>query len=895
MIRYTLYKIKRHTPSILIVCIIALFSQSLNAQFSKIAGAKGLGNTTGGRINGHAWGDLDNDGDQDVIIWSAGSGNSAQSKLFINNGSPNFTFTDVTNARIDGFNDYSNYGRQMLIVDFNNDGYNDILRGYGGGVNTEIFYNDGPPNYTFGLPTTQQPDVIIGAPGDGQAWNTEGIAAIDWNQDGWLDLIIDNDNGGNDVYENDQSGGFTYISPGTDPGETGFPASHSGDGDFMTVADIDNDGYVDLYGRKTAVTNYWYFNSATSQFETQANPNIVSRESDKGGTMFCDFDNDGDLDLFWTSYGTNQIWRNDGANVWVATGLPGGSIASQSDIDGCDCADVDNDGDIDIALGASSGNSYLLENTTPEGGAMTFATKNIAVNANTESLSFIDFDEDGDMDLYFVVDGAANQLWENSTNNSNYLYINALKDLGASQTRQAIGANVFLTNCYGDTTSMRTISGGKGHGTQHQTKIHFGVNPSLSYNVEVHYVFENGGRKVVTQSVVPSDEPNQEITILDTDGSDAFYCQDEDNDLIIDLLDLDDDNDGIPDINERRICNSGGSWVNIAAYYNNGSHAVSNVDSDLIAEDQNPGPGWDSAPVVGSIVELNSTSLPQTQAEAIANDFYLEYTLFPGAGKALDLTYIAWNFNDNANWPKHDFKVSIYALTDNYTTPIVEDVSRPNDWQDFIWQGNNVNQPFLSDIMDSLVLRVFVYAPTDGIGGAAIVNGKIRWDDFYLGGYHAALDDCDGDGIPNIHDLDSDNDGILDGVEAGHGQALTGGQLTGTMGSNGLDDAVETIADNGILNYSIVDTDADGIANPFDPDSDEDGCYDAIEAAGRFFLNDIDGLGMLLGGVDVDGIPTVTPGGQATETDVTDADNKSQCPCPNVMMNRHVRMLISRE
>jgi len=513
------------SPTYFFLLIFLFALNNLEAQFSQVAGGNGLNESSTGALNGQAWGDLNNDGNLDVIIHHGNSGNYTEGRLYLNTGAPNYEFRDTTDFLISGFTDQQFFGRQMLIADLNNDGYNDILRGFGGNRDTEIYFNDGPPNYTFG-DATQQPDVFIPAPAVG-THNTEGVVAIDWNQDGWLDLIIDNDDGGNDVYENDQAGGFTYITAGSGVGETGFPSGHAGDGDYMTAADINDDGYVDIYGRKTDVSNFWQFNPTTSQFETQPNPNAISNEGDKGGTMFCDLDNDGDLDLFWTSNGTNQIWRNDGGGNWVATGIPAAPIANQTNIDGCDCGDVDNDGDLDIIMGSETTNSYLLENTTV-GGVLSFSTTNINTGgANTESTTFADYDNDGDLDLYFVVRDGENQLWENNTNNTNYLYVNAMFNNSNGSSRDAIGANVILTTCEGDTTGMRQVNGGKGHGSQHQTKVHFGLDPNVSYIVEVHYVYNNGSRSIVKRAVVPANEANQEITILDTDGDDNSFCENE--------------------------------------------------------------------------------------------------------------------------------------------------------------------------------------------------------------------------------------------------------------------------------------------------------------------------------------------------------------------------------
>ncbi|QWX84742.1 hypothetical protein H0I23_03615 [Cellulophaga sp. HaHaR_3_176] len=92
--------------------------------------------------------------------------------------------------------------------------------------------------------------------------------------------------------------------------------------------------------------------------------------------------------------------------------------------------------------------------------------------------------------------------------------------------------------------------------------------------------------------------------------------------------------------------------------------------------------------------------------------------------------------------------------------------------------------------------------------------------------------DTDGDGIQNSLDLDSDNDGIYDAIEAGHGQALVDGKLTGSVGTDGIPDIVQAVSqyDNGTINYEIKDSDNDNILDYLSPDSDSDGCNDVIEA-----------------------------------------------------------------
>ena len=93
--------------------------------------------------------------------------------------------------------------------------------------------------------------------------------------------------------------------------------------------------------------------------------------------------------------------------------------------------------------------------------------------------------------------------------------------------------------------------------------------------------------------------------------------------------------------------------------------------------------------------------------------------------------------------------------------------------------------------------------------------------------------DTDNDGIVDYLDLDSDNDGIYDLNESGSG--TTDSNLDGiidgnTFGTNGLADTLETTPDNGILNYTVANTDGDTLYNYIDLDSDGDGCSDVIEA-----------------------------------------------------------------
>ncbi|WP_099544907.1 thrombospondin type 3 repeat-containing protein [Maribacter sp. 4G9] len=117
------------------------------------------------------------------------------------------------------------------------------------------------------------------------------------------------------------------------------------------------------------------------------------------------------------------------------------------------------------------------------------------------------------------------------------------------------------------------------------------------------------------------------------------------------------------------------------------------------------------------------------------------------------------------------------------------------------------------------------------VTGPTNMNGQLRF---------SGECDTDGDGIFNRFDLDSDNDGIYDAVEAGHGQAHTNGVVNGAIGTDGIPNLVQTDPNGGSVNYTYSDSDGDGILDSIALDSDNDGCNDVLEAG--FTDDNTDGL-----------------------------------------------------
>ncbi len=322
----------------------------------------------GTKEGGLTWADFNNDGVLDVLVNT--SDGSIDSRLIFAKQQGSLTFEDVTATNAAGLTD-NNLARTAVAGDLNNDGYTDFVRNAFSRI--EVFYNQGPnsnPAYSFG-DVDQDPNVVITTISGGM--NVEGMTLIDWNQDGWLDLVFDNDNNGSEVFENDKDGTFTLQTPGTGASQTGFPASLGDNGDYAATADWDNDGFVDVIFRKDATNangvDLWNFNESTGRFDAVASPNIQADGGNKGAVTFCDLDNDADLDFIWTDgQGTaNKIYTNSGGTFSLNS-----TLLTSGSIDECDCADVDNDGDLDIFLGDNSGDSWLYINN----GALSFTQTN---------------------------------------------------------------------------------------------------------------------------------------------------------------------------------------------------------------------------------------------------------------------------------------------------------------------------------------------------------------------------------------------------------------------------------------------------------------------------------------------------------------------------------------
>ena len=338
---------------------------------------------------GVAVGDYDNDGYDDLFVTSYG-----QSHLFHNNG--NHTFTDVTQkagllgpkefSTSAAWVDYDEDGRLDLVVD----NYvqwtpeTDLYCSLDGksksyctpesykGTSVRLWHNRG--NGTFEDATQK---AGLGDPTS----KTLGVAVLDFDNDGWPDLLFSNDTQPNKLYRNNGNGTFTEkaVVAGVAFSEDGVARAGMG----VDAADYDHSGFPSLL-----ITNFsnqmlsLYHNEGKGLFVDEAPRSEIGRDSllTLGfGCFFFDYDLDGWPDVLVANGHIDADIQHVQANVKYAmpphlfrnigkgkfeevTNSLGQAFASPRVGRGAAYADINNDGRLDLLLSTNGGPVYLFRN-----------------------------------------------------------------------------------------------------------------------------------------------------------------------------------------------------------------------------------------------------------------------------------------------------------------------------------------------------------------------------------------------------------------------------------------------------------------------------------------------------------------------------------------------------
>ena len=337
---------------------------------------------------------------------------------------------------------------------------------------------------------------------------------------------------------------------------------------------------------------------------------------------------------------------------------------------------------------------------------------------------------------------------------------------------------------------------------------------------------------------------------------------DSDGDGIPDNLDVDDDNDGVLDIIEQCI-DFAADGTSFETYYKPGApvNSTENKNSQYPASTVAPpftsvnGDGevwdnrtdgnnvnWSPAPGLGAnqyFIELlqnayiSGTTTPTNQrqfwneASPGIGDFdriMVEEVVYPNTTYTISYYHKDGGLLEASHGDGGSTLLQVQSLQTDYAVDQLTET--PSDWTQDTFQ-------FTTDANTNRIAILFsAYAPG--------VNVSIQLDGILIEPQEECFGDIDNDSVGNGLDLDSDNDGIYDVIEAGNSDLDTNGD--GRIDSNdaGFVDANSNGAHDSVESRTPTDTDSDTTIDMFDLDSDNDGCNDVKEAG--YTDGDDDGL-----------------------------------------------------
>ncbi|MEW5977874.1 MAG: CRTAC1 family protein [Acidobacteriota bacterium] len=458
---------------------------------------------------GCAFLDFDSDGWLDIYLVNGSalpgyqSNQPLRSALYHNRGDG--TFEEVT-ARA-GVGAEGLYGMGVAVADIDNDGDDDLyVTGYQRSV---LFRNRG--DGTFEDVTNR-----AGVGNDGR-WGASA-AFFDYDNDGLLDLYVANYvdfSLDNNIPCGDPARGIrSYCYPGQFNGVPDTLFHNNGDGTFTDVsqragifkaegkglgvvaADINDDGYPDLYVANDKVANFLYLNQKNGTFKDVAALAGVAYSSDGMtqagmGVDVGDFNQDGLPDILVTNYSREPavLYRNDGNNLFTEVAFQTG-VGEPTFLPtgwGTRFFDYDNDGDEDVfvANGHTQDDIALYNDFVPYlqpkilleniGERFVDASRlrgpSLEVPSAARGSAFGDFDNDGDIDVLVAnCNQPPNLLRNDGGNRAQWLKV---KLVGSRSNRNGIGAKVKIRS--GQRTRTFWISGGGSYLAAHDPRLHIGL------------------------------------------------------------------------------------------------------------------------------------------------------------------------------------------------------------------------------------------------------------------------------------------------------------------------------------------------------------------------------------------------------------------------------------
>jgi hypothetical protein len=442
--------------------VLPAYPQASGAiRFTDVTGVAGVA-LPGLTTESAAWGDYDNDGDEDLYLT-----NDGPNRLFRNDG--NDRFTDVTVAAGVGSPAFS---VGAAFGDLDNDGDLDLyVVNFQRGLDA-LYRNDGAVGqnrlYVFTDVTLQAGTVI--------ERSSRGVALLDFDRDGLLDIYVMSI-GANILYWN--QGNLTFVDLAA-PAGVEAPATGVG----VVASDVDGDGWPDIFtGNRSGDPNRLFLKDAVGFVDVTLEAGIFAAGLGMGVIAF-DYDNDLDFDLYWTAWPgegppvPNAFYRNEGGAGFVDVAAETGTLDTFGWGISAGVGDVDGDGWTDFLVtngfSPDSTPSVLFRNR----GDGTFEDLTAVLGGarfDGRGVAFADYDADGDLDVIVTAGASAvTRLWRNDSTTLHHWL--TLRLLGTVSNRSGIGARVEVQTPL--RTTVQEVSGGAGRGNQNSLPLEFGLGPA---------------------------------------------------------------------------------------------------------------------------------------------------------------------------------------------------------------------------------------------------------------------------------------------------------------------------------------------------------------------------------------------------------------------------------